>query len=577
MTGVLRWLAAGLLTLEVSALPVMAQDTGYLGPAVLPLPEQAEGVAISSVTVKLRISSGDAGEDQAALAAARKLLAALEGEPFSRLVVTRLVAALQSDKSIAKADYRLLLLGGENGLKIAFEIDAAAAAKPPPDAGIGVLAGDIGSFPVLYKDERTLLTAIVAGGLGVYSDGNAWFGRPDLFIPTSPSPPGERATWTEGSLEAGLGGATQLGDSNFYAFGAITGMATWSLGQDFIADQTRTYHDIEKAYAGLLYANRDTRTVAKLSAGRQTFTLNDGFLVNMVRGSANGGDRGAAYLGPRLASDFSVLANGRIGKAAYNLFYIDPNEIETRETDSTFLGANAKYNINDNLALDATVITIPTSLSTYANPNGLNLPREGLNTVSGHLKWRNLLGLDGAWFEGEAAHQSHPDYAMSASAYYGTLGYIARKAPWTPSISYRYAYFSGDDPNTTRYERYDPLMNTGLGIWLQGVSFGKLMSNSNLATHRVQLNIAPMETLNLTADYHLLRAPQLNNLGSSPAIALLKSHDIGQEFTLSARWAINKNFYLQSLASCALPGKALRDIGAGKAWSTFQVSLYWGL
>jgi hypothetical protein len=222
------------------------------------------------------------------------------------------------------------------------------------------------------------------------------------------------------------------------------------------------------------------------------------------------------------------------------------------------------------------VITIPNSTSTYANPQGLWLQREGLNTVAGHLRLRDLL-FDGFLAEGELAHQFHPDYAMSAWAGYGTIGYIAREALWTPSITYRYAVFSGDDPQTTAYERFDPLLSTGLGIWLQGISFGKLFSNSNLATHRVQLNLVPVETLNVTFDYHRLIAPELNNLGSNPALGNLSSHDIGQEFTLSARWAINRNLYLQGVASLAIPGEALRDIGADENWSTLQLSLYWSL
>jgi Alginate export len=175
------------------------------------------------------------------------------------------------------------------------------------------------------------------------------------------------------------------------------------------------------------------------------------------------------------------------------------------------------------------------------------------------------------------AHQFHGDYPLSAWAWYGTAGYIARDLPWTPSISYRYSHFSGDDPATRRLERYDPLLNTGLGIWLQGISFGKITSNSNLETHRIQFNVAPVEELNLTFDWHKLSAPQLNNLGSNPALSLLQSHDLGQEFTFSARWAINRNLYVQSLASRVMPGEALRAIGADRPWSTLQLSLYWGL
>ena len=166
---------------------------------------------------------------------------------------------------------------------------------------------------------------------------------------------------------------------------------------------------------------------------------------------------------------------------------------------------------------------------------------------------------------------------MSAWAGYGTIGYIARQAKWTPSISYRYAAFSGDDPDTETFERWDPLLSTGLGIWLQGISFGKIVSNSNLATHRVQLNVVPVETLNVTFDYHKLTVPEVDDVNANRVPGTLSSSDLGQEFTLSARWAINRNLYLQGIASYAMPGEALEDIGADENWSTLQLSLYWGL
>lgn len=508
---------------------------------------------------------------------AEKIGSEIIGTAFSSIETARLLARMAQAAAVARVDYRLLPAGA-NAVRVEFLVDAAAPAREATGPS-GVLAGTLGDFPVFYKDDRSLVTAIVAGGLGGYSDGNPWFGQPELFNRFNPLArhlPGSRATWTEGSLELGGGFAAQIGDAPLYAFGAVTGMKTWSIGQDIFRDDTRNFDQIEKGYAGLLYADAGTRNRAKLSVGRQTYTLNDGFLVNLVKGSANAGDRGATYLGPRLANDFSVLADARFGKWGFAAFYIDPNELEALESESTFLGANVAYRVTDNLALDATVMTIPHSESLYANPQGLTLQREGTSTLAAHVLWKRI-AFDGVWFEGELAHQFNPDYAMNAWAGYGTIGYIARDLPWTPSISYRYASFSGDDPDTATYERFDPLLNTGLGIWLQGISFGKLTSNSNLATQRVQVNVVPVEALNVTFDYHLLTAPELNNLGANPAIANLTSHDLGQEFTLTGRWAINRNLYLQALASYALPGEALRDIGADKNWSTLQMSLYWGL
>lgn len=573
--------ATGFL-LAVALVPAgsLAQEASTQ-PNYLPQPGRGENVPIGALSVELRRSSGDKTRDSEAMAMAQRIAANIVGQDYDPILLARLIARIEAEASIRKVDYDLLPLGA-NAVRLRLLVDAEVQeVKDNRPRGLlaGALPEGLSDFPILYKSDRSLFTAIVAGGLGVYSDGNAWFGQPELFNAYNPLAghlPGASTVWTEGSLELGGGFATQLGDAPLYAFGALTGMKTWSIGQDIYTDQTRDFDKIEKAYAGLLYVDPDTRNYARLSVGGQSFTLNDGFLVNLVKGSVNAGDRGATYLGPRLASQVSVLASGRFGGWSGSAFYIDPSELAQTDTHAGYLGANLRYALNDNVSLDTTAITITSSDSTYANPYGLNLRRQGLNTVSAHLLWKNLLA-DGIFIESEVGHQWHPDYAMSAWAGYGTVGYIARDLPWTPSISFRYAAFSGDDPNTRTYERWDPLLNTGLGIWLQGINFGKITSNSNLATERIQLNIVPMDQLNVTFDYHRITAPELNNLGSNPAISQLASHELGQEFSLTGRWAINRNLYLQSIASYALPGSALRAIGADKPWTTLQLSLYWGL
>jgi hypothetical protein len=565
------------LVVGLALSPAVAQETST-SPGVLLVLGQAEGAAIEAVIVELGRSSGNETGDRAALAAAQRISVPIKSSRLGEAEIGQLLNRLEGEPSVSHARADLLPGSSPSAVRIKITVDAAQAGLMDIQPE-GVLSGRFGDFPVLYKDDRTLLTAIVSGGVGIYSDTNSWFGQPQLFNQFSPiagNLPGRSASWSEGSVELGAGLAARMGDTPLYAFGAITGTKTWSLGQDIFRDDDRNFDAIEKAFAGILYADPASKTKAKFSVGRQTFTLNDGFLVNMVKGSSNAGERGASYLGPRLSNDFSVLASASFGPWSLAGFYIDPNELEWLESDSTFLGFNAKYGFSDDLSVDLSYITILNSKSRFANPFGFELAREGLNTIAGHLKWTNL-GFDGLWIEGEAAHQSSPVFDMSAWAAYGTAGYIARSLPWTPSLSYRYAYFSGDDPNTPRYERFDPLLSTGLGIWLQGVSFGKLTSNSNLATHRIQFNVAPTERLNVTFDYYKLEAPELNNLGSNPALATLTSHDLGQEISLSARWAINNKLFLQGVASHAMPGKALRDLGADENWSTFQLSLYWGL
>ncbi|MBL4558413.1 MAG: hypothetical protein JKP98_19115 [Rhodobacteraceae bacterium] len=43
--------------------------------------------------------------------------------------------------------------------------------------------------------------------------------------------------------------------------------------------------------------------------------------------------------------------------------------------------------------------------------------------------------------------------------------------------------------------------------------------------------------MNLTFSWHQLQADELNNLGGNPALSLLTSRDIGNEYTGTLRWA----------------------------------------
>jgi hypothetical protein len=166
---------------------------------------------------------------------------------------------------------------------------------------------------------------------------------------------------------------------------------------------------------------------------------------------------------------------------------------------------------------------------------------------------------------------------MNAWAGYATLGYIARDLPWTPSLSYRFSHFTGDDPSTSSFERFDPLYTGGLSYWLQGITINKALAPANRSTHRLRLNVAPDPRLNLTLDYFLHVADERNNIGANPAIATLASDDLGQEFQFVARWAISQRLYFVGVASLALPGDAIDAATRRGAdpWSSLQAQLYW--
>lgn len=547
-----------------------AQDASDQAAAIgLAIP--AEGRPLESIEIVLVQASNNLARDEAIVARLRASLASLQGRAYSRALVEGSLAESRARMGVGKIDYRVLDAQAVGSVVLRVEVSTTAEGASPAKST---------TFPTLLRNDRTYLTAILDGGLGIYSDGNSWFGRVDVFTQGSPIAghrPDRQPVWNEGFIEVGIGGAMQLGSSPWYAFGALTGIQSWSLGQDVYRNDTRSFFDSEKAYAGLLFIDPATGYSFNVSGGRQNVTLNDGFLIHFVRGSANIGERGGTYLGPRNANEFSVISDLNYGSWSFKGFYIDPDELSLVDSQSKFTGVNARYAFTSDLSTDLSFIAVPESSSTYSTPTGERLPCEGLRTVAGHLNWKRPLNIDGLWLESEIAHQTHNKFEMSAWAGYGLAGYRFNDLPWKPSISYRYAYASGDNPATKKYERFDPLLSTGLGNWLQGINFGKVTSNSNLAVQRLQVNVTPKPELNLTFDWHGLRAPEQNNLGSNRALSQLASSDIGDEFSFSTRWAISRVWYFQSVASLAVPGRALHDIGASKSWTTVQGSFYWSL
>ena len=110
-----------------------------------------------------------------------------------------------------------------------------------------------------------------------------------------------------------------------------------------------------------------------------------------------------------------------------------------------------------------------------------------------------------------------------------------------------------------------------------GDEVSKALNPANRSTHRIRLNLEPDPRLNLTFDWHLHRALELNNLGANPALATLSSHRLGQEFSLTARYALSRDGFLLGIAPTGRPGKAIRDAtpGSDEPWTTVQAHLFW--
>lgn len=558
---------------------------GFGGPGSVLLPSAAETLVIESVEVTARGSTGDAATDAELLMQARLAAGIGPGDRLTSISLDLAASRIGEIPGVDSVQTGLAPAGGAGRARVTVNVTLGPVV--PEDSGpTGLLAGGgAEALPMLWRQEGQALRFILNSGVGAFSDSNPWFGNPETFTLGNPlvqnpglgANTGSRATWAEGWVEFGLGGVTQLGASNTAVYGAVTVIAPAVTGQDIFRNDFRSSIDVEKAYAGFLWSDPDKRRSLDLSAGRLNYTLNDGFLISQYASQWNAGPRPGVYLAPRTALDFGAVAKARMDAWSATAFYIDPNEYEPFESDTKLAGLNIKYAFADPFFVDASIIRAVDSDTAYGTPSGIIGTRKGLTTVAAHVRWADRERLPGLWFEAEAAHQTHDDFDMDAYAAYATLGYLARNMPWSPSLSLRASAFTGDDPATATYERFDALYSGGLSEWLQGVSLGKALTPANRTSQRIRLNVTPDPRLNLTLDAFWHRADQLNNIGGNPALAQLSSKDLGQELQFTARWALRDDLYFLGVLARAFPGQAIKDATGGTArdWTTVQAQLFW--
>lgn len=566
-----------------------------------------EGRPIERVYIYVTNPTGDPAQDETLQQDIAQAFGIQAGGSFSPLFADRAIREVQGLPFVASAEYRLYESNTPGRVIVAVlatlkpvtnqpvtdqpitdqpvtdqsvtnqpvtdqpEETAPAAATQQP-SGI-LVSGNFADFPTLYVSDRALLKVILNGSVGLFSDSDPWFGNPQNFV-FSPYQPNGTITWGEYSLEAGLAGITRIGEAPFYLYGAATYMISSTIQPDIFREDDRFDGAIEQLYAGFLIAERDNPIAFNFSVGRQRFQLNQGFLFSQFSGAVNAQNRGASYLNPRVAYDMTVLADARIGDFRLQGFFLEPNLLSVQPR-TQYLGANLSYS-NRNLEASIAYITIPDSEAVYLLPGGQTEPREGLQVINPRIRFTNLFGVDGLWAESEYAYEFSDRFNMSAHGAYIWVGYTANDVPWQPSFSYRFSGFSGDDPNTSAYERFDPLQAGGLSDWLQGLTLGKVFNNSNNFSHRVSVSVQPNELLSLSLVYYYRYADQRNNLGGSPALQNLRSRDIGHELQLLTRYSLSQNLLLQFLSSIAFPGTAIQRAVSGEAnpWFTIQLSAY---
>jgi hypothetical protein len=132
--------------------------------------------------------------------------------------------------------------------------------------------------------------------------------------------------------------------------------------------------------------------------------------------------------------------------------------------------------------------------------------------------------------------------------------YELSKIGWKPKFSYRYAFFEGDDPGTTKNESYDMLYPgfADWGSWWQGEIAGEyFLSNSNLISHQVRVHVTPNESLGGGLIGYVFQLDQPASF--APGVT---SKDLATELDAYADWKVNSNFLVSFVAAFGHPQEA---------------------
>jgi Alginate export len=343
--------------------------------------------------------------------------------------------------------------------------------------------------------------------------------------------------WMEGYVKGGFSGVHKLsGGGEIYAKVTGVGERTYNAPPPLVGGEASSF-DVEDLHIGWRNETFD------LVVGRAQYTIGHGMLV--YDGASEGGSRGGFWSGARKAYEFAGVAKASFGPTKVEAFYLDRDELPESDSASAAYGANVEYSWNEDNTLGATYMSW--------TANGLRPERDGMDLINLRAFLTPLPSIKALSLELEYAMEDNGDL-IDSTAWNAQVGWQFETV-WKPKVSYRYAVFEGDDPDTVKNEAFDGLW-TGFydwGSWWQGEIGGEyFLSNSNLISNQVRVHAKPTESIStglILFDFHL----------DVPASAGVTSDNLLTELDWYMDWTLNDHFTVSLVAAYAHPGQAVEQ------------------
>jgi hypothetical protein len=403
----------------------------------------------------------------------------------------------------------------------------------------------------LLNEDSTKLTfnfdAVIAGFVGE----DSWFGASKEFLGAGTNNWAEYAAEPRLSLETPLGGGTVFGQLSAVATKTgsddASGLTIGVDAEDVDLEQANLGWKIDDVFSAL---ENDTFSI---SAGDQDYLIGTGMLI--ADGHADGGERGGWYIGMRKAFSESAIVRLKSDELLLEGFRME-NQPRDGGLKGKVWGVNGEYTFFGTTKLGLT----------YMEPEPKNVEApddQELDIYDVRLDWTPNGALKGLMLSGEYAYEEND--IIESEGWFTELGYEFSAATWTPTLSYRYAFFEGDDPETTKDEQFREIAYgfTDYGTWYQGEITGNYpLANANVISSLVRLKFQPIESVTMNLMYYDFTLDQQQVFGDP-----VSSDDWGNEIDLTLDWAATDSIYVIGVLGYSSPGDAAKEwTGGDKDW-----------
>ena len=429
----------------------------------------------------------------------------------------------------------------------------------------------------LVDDGEKLLKLQVGlkGALPV--SGNQWFGNGPAL--TQYSPYGQFTagngpnTAYDGAVKLGVAGIAPVvrGETPVYAYAHVSFLVPAIAGQANGTASPKFAHGFEDAYVGVVgggHTAAGTSWQYNVSYGAQPNCIGGAMFLCQIASSS--GERAGDFTWPRWSGHDFVKAQFRVNNDTLDGFYFKPNDFPT--TATRLAGVNYNHDRGYGLSYGGTFLAVVASNAKYYLPDGSTLSRDGLRAWQLRGAYAPSRRRNGPVGKVEYGHQGNANFDMSAHAVAAEGGWWFGTTTWSPTLTYRFTSTTGDDPATTRFERWDLLYSGGdIDTWVQGQVMKNIHYNSNVQMHRVMLRAQVKPTWRLTGEFANFRANTLNNLGG--VVNTFATHDVGRELLLVSEHNISRNIYVRLTQGTLWPGSGVRGVLGAPVSSPWLVGI----